>query len=168
MKSIKQLPLWLKAIALLFAICTFGSCDDGSDCSMNNTSYNRVRLYSVNPITGKESVATYNGQLSVALMIEGRDSIVINRLTSASELTIPVSYAQQRDTVVLIYDNMYTDTLYVEHTNTPYFISLSCGTGMFHNLTGLQHTQSFIDSAVIVNHTINYDPNENIKLYIAQ
>ena len=111
------MPLWLKAIALLFAICTFGGCDDGSDCSMNNTSYNRVRLYSVNPITGKESVATYNGQLSVALMIEGRDSIVINRLTSASELTIPVSYAQQRDTVVLIYDNMYTDTLYVEHTN---------------------------------------------------
>lgn len=167
MKSLQQL-LWLKGIAIILVALLFNSCDDGSDCSMNNTSYNRIRLYSINRATGKESAAKYDGQLTVSLMVNGRDSIIVNRITGATELTLPVSYTHQCDTVILTYDNFYTDTLYVGHSNTPYFISLSCGTGMFHNLTSLRHTNSVIDSAAIVNHNINYDPNENIKLYIAQ
>lgn len=160
-----------KVVTLLiaiFAIAALYSCDDGSDCSMNNTSYNRIRIYSINAITGKESTAEYNGTLSVSLMVNGKDSIVINQVKGTQDLAIPMSYTHDCDTVIFTYDRIYTDTLYVGHSNTPYFISLTCGTGMFHTLKEIRYTQSIIDSAAIINHTINYDPNENIKLYISQ
>jgi len=39
---------------------------------------------------------------------------------------------------------------------------------MYHHLTGLRHTRSLIDSASINEAFINYDWNENIKLYIIE
>ena len=42
---------------------------------------------------------------------------------------------------------------------------MECGTVMYHKVTGLKCTNSFIDSAVIANENVKFDYNENIKVY---
>ena len=156
------------SIAVAMAISViFAACDNGSDCNINNVSYNRIQLYSTTDNTTANKYS-YPNALTVKLVINGNDSIVINHMTDASELQLPVSYTHECDTVVFEYEEGGTDTLYVEHSNIPYFISTDCGMAMYHKLTNLRHTNSMIDSAKINDPTINFSWHENIKLYITE
>ena len=158
--------------AILTAIVLFitASCDNGADCNINNGAYNRIQLYSAiadvdTIVSGKYS---YPDTLTVKLVVNGNDSIIVNRLVGASELQLPICFTQECDTLVFEYSGADNDTLYIEHTNIPYFVSSDCGMAMYHHLTGLRHTHSLIDSAAINEAFINYDWNENIKLYIIE
>lgn len=158
--------------AILTAIVLFiiASCDNGADCNINNVAYNRIQLYSAiadgdTIVSGKYS---YPDTLTVKLVVNGNDSIIVNRLVGASELQLPICFTQECDTLVFEYSGADNDTLYIEHTNIPYFVSSDCGMAMYHHLTGLRHTHSLIDSAAIKEAFINYDWNENIKLYIIE
>ena len=155
-------------IAASIAVSTLiAACDSGSDCNINNVSYNRIQLYSTDGITST-SKYSYPNALTVKLVINGNDSIVINHMTDASELQLPVSYTHECDTVVFEYEEGGTDTLFVGHSNIPYFISTDCGMAMYHKLTTLRHTNNLIDSANINDPTINFSWHENIKLYITE
>ncbi len=155
-------------IIAIIGILVISNCDNGGDCNINNVSYNRIALYSIDNETGRETVTKYSGTLTISLMINGKDSIVVNHVTNIDEIALPICYTQECDTVLIEYETEDIDTLYVGHTNIPYFISLDCGTGMYHKLTDLRYTKNFIDSAAIITPNINFDPHENIKLYIAQ
>ena len=168
-KREKASRILLKAAAAITMLLTLAiaACDNGTDCNINNVSYNRIQLYG----TGESNTpATYSypDTLTVKLLINGRDSIVANRLVGASELILPVSYTNECDTLVLEYSYGIDDTLYVEHSNIPYFVSTDCGMAMFHHVTGLRHTRNLIDSAAINEPLINFDWHENIKLYIVE
>lgn len=141
------------------------SCENGYDCSLENTAYNRVGIYSTGE-NGIEAPYAFPEALTVSLMVNGKDSIVINHIEDAQLLQIPMSYTNECDTVIFHYEGNFTDTLYMEHLNIPYYISMECGTVMYHKLTGLRHTNSLIDSAAILNDYINFDYNENIKIYL--
>ena len=154
-------------IAAITMATTMNSCDNGSDCNINNVSYNRIQLYdATNPQDTIAGNYSYPGTLTVKLLINGKDSIVVNMLTDASELQLPVSYTQECDTLIFEYRDNITDTLFVGHTNIPYFISTDCGIAMHHRLTNLRYTHNLIDSAAIKEPTINFNWHENIKLYI--
>lgn len=150
------------AVLLLFAT----GCDSGYDCSIENTAYNKIGFY--NAENGIDEKYEFPDVLNVSMLINGRDSIVINHITHASELQLPMSYVHNCDTVVFSYENNATDTLYVKHENIPYFVSMECGTAMYHRIQEIIHTTAFIDSVVIVNDYINYDNNENVKLYLVK
>ena len=150
------------AVAALF----IAGCDSGYDCSIENTAYNRIGFY--NAESGADKKYEFPDVLDVSMMINGRDSIVVNHIKYASELQLPMSFTYGCDTIIFSYQNNATDTLFVEHENIPYFVSMECGTAMYHRITGIRHTTAFIDSAVIVNDYINYDYNENVKLYLAK
>lgn len=162
----------IQQFALLLAIATLTTivaCDNGTDCNINNIAYNRIQLYDASyrqdTVPGNY---IYPDTLTVKLLINNKDSIIINKLVGASELQLPVSYTHECDTLVFAYSGNITDTLYMEHTNIPYFISTDCGMAMSHRLTGLRHTNNLIDSAEIKEPIINFDWNENIKLYIIE
>ena len=157
----------ISAILLLFVII-LSACDNGGDCKIYNTAYYRTLFRSIDAITGDEVPYTFTEPLDIRLVVNGSDSLVINNMTSDTELALPMCYTQECDTLLLEFGTITTDTLFVEHTNIPYFISMDCGTGMYHNITGLRHTKNFIDSAAIIHPFINFDANENIKLYIAE
>ena len=157
----------ISAILLLFVII-LSACDNGGDCKIYNTAYYRTLFRSIDDITGDEVPYTFPEPLDIRLVVNGSDSLVINNMTSDTELALPMCYTQECDTLLLEFGTITTDTLFVEHTNIPYFISMDCGTGMYHNITGLRHTKNFIDSAAIIHPFINFDANENIKLYIAE
>ena len=158
--------------AILTAIVLFitASCDNGADCNINNVAYNRIQLYSAiadgdTIVSGKYS---YPDTLTVKLVVNGNDSIIVNRLVGASELQLPICFTQECDTLVFEYSGADNDTLYIEHTNIPYFVSSDCGMAMYHHVTGLRHTNNLIDSAAINEPLIDFDWHENIKLYIIE
>lgn len=83
------------SIAAAMAISViFAACDNGSDCNINNVSYNRIQLYSTTDNTTANKYS-YPNALTVKLVINGNDSIVINHMTDASELQLPVSYTHE-------------------------------------------------------------------------
>ena len=153
--------------ATLIACTTLigGACDNGYDCSLENTAYNRIGFYNINE-AGSEETLTFPQTLTVSMMINGRDSIVINHISDASSIKLPMSYTHTCDTTIFSYENNIKDTIYVEHENIPYYVSMECGTVMYHKILSLHHTHNFIDSARIINDYVNFDYNENIKLYL--
>ncbi len=155
------------ALTALVALL-LSACDNGGDCKIYNTSYYRTLFRSIDAATAREIPYTFPLEVDVRLVVNGIDSLVFNNMTADSELALPMCYTQECDTLLLQFGTTATDTLFVEHTNIPYFISMDCGTGMYHNITALRHTSNFIDSAVIVYPFINFDANENIKLYITE
>lgn len=155
------------AIITMLLTMIISSCENGTDCNINNVSYSRIQLYG----TGEQQDTldekySYPDTLTVKLIINGNDSIIINRLVGASELQLPVSYTHECDTLVLEYSENIDDTLYVEHSNIPFFISTDCGMAMYHHITGLRHTNNMIDSAAINEPLIDFNWHENIKLYL--
>ena len=126
-------------------------CDNGGDCKIYNTAYYRTLFRSIDATTGEEIPYTFPEPLDIRLIVNGTDSLVINNMTSDTELALPMCYTQECDTLLLEFGTITTDTLFVEHT-----------------ITGVRHTNNFIDSAAIIHPFINFDANENIKLYIAE
>ncbi|MBO7302346.1 MAG: hypothetical protein J6U58_06525 [Bacteroidaceae bacterium] len=156
------LTLVLTAVSFLVVV----GCDSGYDCSIENTAYNRIGFY--NAENGTDEKYEFPDVLNVSMMINGHDSTVVNHITYASELQLPMSFTHDCDTIIFSYENSATDTIFVKHDNIPYFVSMECGTAMYHRITGITHTTAFIDSVVIVNDYINYDYNENVKLYLVK
>lgn len=154
-------------LALLFTFA-IASCDNGGDCSIYNVAYYRTLFYNATPDeNGKEQEYNFTEPIDVSLVINGKDSIVANHLTQATELALPMCYTQECDTVVLhIGTEDIEDTLFVEHTNIPMFLSMDCGTAMYHNITAIRHTNNYIDSVAIVHPFVDFNAHENVKLYI--
>ena len=154
-------------VALLATICSMTGCEGGYECSLNNVAYNRICFYTADGSGNSEQYALPE-ILTVKMMINGRDSIVVNHIQGAKEVLLPVSYAKECDTVIFSYEGRTTDTLYVQHTNIPIYQSMECGVIMHHTLTGLINTESLIDSTAITDANVNFENNENIKVYFVE
>lgn len=159
----KYISVFLTALCVL--LCP--GCDSGYDCSLNNIAYNRISFYTTDE-NGIESEYAMPEALTVSMMVNGRDSIVVNHRTGTQELTLPMCYTSNCDTLIFDYANGITDTLYVGHENIPFYQSMECGVIMHHELTETRHTGNLIDSMSIKTPRVNFDYNENIKLYFIQ
>ena len=101
-------------------------------------------------------------------MINGNAATAVNHVTNAKEIKLPMSYTATCDTVIMNFSGNYNDTLYIGHSNIPIFQSMECGVIMHHKLNGATHTARLIDSMAINNANVNFDYNENIKLYFTE
>lgn len=96
-----------------------------------------------------------------------RDTILLNRLTKASTFKLPMSYFNAEDTLVISYSSIaLADTIKVTHDSYPYVELPECGSYRFHYLRNVQSTDRHIDHVEISNPKVNYDGNENIKIYL--
>ena len=164
MRTVQRL---LAAFSLTLCCLLPSACDGGYDCALDNIAYNRIKFYTINEY-GVETAYAFPDPLTVSMMINGRDSIVVNHLTNAKELTLPMSYTADCDTVILNFFDRHHDTLYIGHKNIPIYQSMECGVIMHHKLTGTAGTAHYIDSLAINNANVNFDQNENIKLYFTE
>lgn len=95
-----------------------------------------------------------------------RDTILLNRISGASTMSVPMKFFSDNDTIILSYASISNkDTLYVSHDSYSYVELPECGTQRFHTLTGLRSTYSGISGIEIVNPKVNYDGKENVKIY---
>lgn len=94
------------------------------------------------------------------------DTTLLNRKSGASSLSLPMSYFNSVDTLVFTYSGItLKDTLYIQHDSYPHVEQPECGTHRFHSLKAVRATDAAIDRVEISNPTVNYDGNENIKIY---
>lgn len=149
----------VSAVVLVVLTVATVSCG-GQDCVINNTVTANMSFY-----TADGKPCQILDTLTVSVVRPQGDSIVLNRKTGATGLMFPLGYINRCDTFLFKFSRMgCTDTLFIRHDNNPYFISLDCGTAMFHTLTGVDCTHHLMQSAVIVNPEINYDAKDNLQI----
>lgn len=155
-RLLKSLP---RLAAALTAVMLVAACG-GDDCVINNTVAANMAFY-----LSDGNPCQITDTLTVSVVRAQGDSVVLNRKLGATGLTFPLSYTSACDTFVFHFARMgLSDTLFIRHDNHPYFISLDCGTAMFHTLTAVDCTHRLMHSAVITHPEINYDAQENIQL----
>ncbi len=119
------------------------------------------------PITLDHQDSSYieNGY-SQTISVVRRDTILVNKLSGGSGLSLPMKYFSDNDTIILSYSSISNkDTLYINHNSYSYVDLPECGTHRFHTLTGIRSTYSGIYNVEIINPKVNYDGNENVKIY---
>ena len=150
----------MSLVAGLIAI-GMASCSS-DDCPINNTVLGKMVFYD-----SLGDAIKINVPLSMIVMRPQGDSVILNRQSSASEVTFPLSYTHETDAFVFCYDFssvILYDTLYISHTNTPTLVSVDCGTAMYHTITSAHSTHTFIDTLIIKSSEVNYDERENLQV----
>ena len=156
MKGMKASALQGLAFGLLLLLA--GACND-TDCTVSNTAYVNYGLYNGNGV----AVAFTE---PVTVTTTGADSVLINQENNMQLMQLPLSYTNTEDTFIVHLSETLFDTIYVTHQNIPHFISMECGTGMYHHIDAVRCAHRIFDSITIVNPDVTYDTNEHIKVYL--
>ncbi|MBQ0021159.1 MAG: hypothetical protein KBT39_11645 [Bacteroidales bacterium] len=152
----------LLCVMLLVAVA-FGitSCDS-IDCSLENQVLCQMGFYDA---TGAPVALTDTLTITAA----GTDSVLYNRGIKTSKVGLPLSYYKDGDTLTLtLYGEHYLlqDDVVIKKTNYEHFESLDCPVKMMHVINGVESTNHFIDSVVVVSPKVEYNNGENIKIYL--
>ena len=95
-----------------------------------------------------------------------RDTVLVNKLSGGSSMSLPMQYFSTSDTIVISYSSISNkDTLYISHDSYSHIDLPECGTHRFHTLHDVRSTDSGIYGVEITNPKVNYEGNENIKIY---
>lgn len=116
-------------------------------------------------------VETLEDTLTISILrSDGTDTLLLNRLTNASEFLLPVSYHQPADVLYFKFsgnDATLTDTVTIEKTDTPHFESVECSPTFFHTINQVRWTRHAIDSIVITKAQVSYDTSKgHLLLYL--
>jgi hypothetical protein len=81
-------------------------------------------------------------------------------------MKLPMSFFNTCDTLILSYRRISRkDTIKIEHISYPYVELPECGTYRYHTLKTITATDAAIDRIEIGNPQVNYEGEENIKIY---
>ncbi|MCQ2077120.1 MAG: DUF6452 family protein [Bacteroidaceae bacterium] len=152
----------LRICALIAGIIILYGCN-ANNCPLESTVYCNYYFYD-----SDGTAISYNDVLTISVRIPSteRDSIIINKLSGASQMQIPMSYYNDKDTLFIGYASLLRkDTIIVHHQSYAHIDLPECGTKYFHKLENVTSTHTGIDRIEIVNPQVNYDGNENIKIY---
>lgn len=145
-------------VLCIVLIAWIGISCSNTDCVLTNTSYTNFVFYNE-----RGQAVSLSGTISVTAA--GTDSVLINQESNPKIFQLPLSYTNTEDTFIIHYTEKMVDSVFVKHANIPYFISMECGTGMYHYLEGVRSTDNAIDSIQIIDPEVTYDAKENIKIY---
>lgn len=107
-----------------------------------------------------------NEGYSMTQSVERKDTILLNKISNVSTMSVPMSYFNDADTLVLTYASISNkDTIIVSQTNYPHVELPECGAYRFHKIKGVTSTAYAIDHVEIGNSEVNYEGKENIKIY---
>ncbi len=154
----------MKRIAIILTVlCGWMVSCDSVDCSLNNTVFCHLAFYNGEG----EKVAL---QDTLSIMIHGTETVLYNRGVRKSEVSIPMSYHNPEDTLLLrVWGQDYSleAEIAVGKSNTEYFESPDCPVKMFHNITSAYvFSGRFIDSVSITKPSVNFQTDENIRVYL--
>ena len=148
-----------RCLLLLLTMIGLSSCS-GEDCPINNVVAGKMLFYN-----HLNDAVAISGTLTVSVVRPQGDSVVLNRKGTASELSFPLSYTHETDTLIFDYNGgMLYDSLYISHINVPTLVSVDCGMAMFHTITAVSSTHHVIDTLIIKSPEVNYDERENIQV----
>lgn len=146
----------------LFLCLIFGlgisACSEENDCSLTSRSMGRFNFLTKSTLAEKKI-----DTLSVTAL--NTDSVLVNKDVLATYESLPLSYTSNTTTFIFHYSETERDTLWVSHQNIAHFVSMECGTTMFHHLDSVRCTYNIIDSIAISNPEIDNNEKENIRIF---
>lgn len=151
----KHRYLFILSCILLFAAC------ESYDCTL----YNTVAMYGTFDRDG--AAVAINDTLTITSGKAGR--VLLNRSVNTSKLTLPLSYWQPEDTLVLSIkgaDYFLQDTVWVTKTNQVHYESPDCPTTLFHTIQDVRNTSKFIQSITILRSSVNYETTINLQIHL--
>ncbi len=163
---------WKKVGCAAFLIFSFShflffqsSCTS-IDCPFEHDVMTKYNLYKSN-----EKTDTLRDTLNVfSHRINRTDTLLLNSACGKTSFRLNVGYANPEDTLFFRFSNtdyLAIDTVYVKKENYPHFESVDCNASYFHDITAIRSTHHAIDTIIITNPSVTYDPNtEHFKLYI--
>lgn len=97
---------------------------------------------------------------------ERNDTIIVNKSYGKGSISVPMSYYFPVDTLLFKYASVaLPDTIFVEHESYPHVDLPECGSYRYHLIKHVRSTDAAIDHIEISNPTVDYEGNENIKIY---
>lgn len=190
--NIKPLIVLCSIAVIALASCSSNNCPLENTVSCNYYFYDSEgnAITYTDPITvttlkpGHKTVYVYRklGELTVTLdqpdstLIEAgyneipttvrRDTILVNQTTTHNYIQLPMSYFNTSDTLVFKYSSISrNDTIIVTHQGYAHVELPECGTHYFHHLSDIKATDAAIDHIEIANPLVDYNGNENVKIY---
>jgi len=95
-----------------------------------------------------------------------KDTVLVNKLSAKSYMSLPMSYSNTSDTLVFQYGNILAnDTIILTHKPYPYVELPECGSYMFHTLKDIYTTTAAIDHVELSRLTVNFEGFENVKIF---
>ncbi|MCR4583673.1 MAG: hypothetical protein K5764_09010 [Prevotella sp.] len=150
------LPVTRKFLAVAFALLLLGACSS-IDCTLHNTITTYYKILQ----PGGDSLQITDTLNITSTRSDGKSMLLLNRCVGKASFRLPVSYSHPEDILVFKFnkDTVQTlDTVWVKKEDIMHFESVDCGAIYFHELISVRHTYHGIDSLVIVNPSVNYDP----------
>lgn len=152
-----------KIIPFLLCMIAITACTS-IECPLNNSVYATFVL--------KGETDTLADTLTVyAMRRSASDTILYNRGVNTTSFSIPVSYAQEEDlllieTIDTMTKSVTLDTIAIKKTNDPHFEAVDCNPAIFHTVLGITTTYNAIDSLVINDYIIdNNETKEHFYIY---
>jgi hypothetical protein len=143
----------------LFILLLLATACASIDCPIQTAVYT---VYSVKD--GNEHADTLKDTILVwTTRLDRKDTLLLyNRGVNLTTFNLPISYDAPEDTLYFYlwkedYDNL--DTVWIAKTNTPHFESVDCKASFFHDITSVRSTHHGIDTIIINNPSVNYDPS---------
>ena len=136
------------------------------DCPVQNT----VRtVYAFRNVEGTADTLK-DTMMVVSARINRTDTTLLKWSTGVKQFSLPIGYANPEDTLYFVFRNgsfRAIDTVWIKKENIPHFESVDCSAAFFHELTAVRTTHNAIDSIVIKNPSVTYDPEtEHFYLYL--
>ena len=133
------------------------------DCPLNNVVAVQYGLYHTDG-----TAVTLIDTLTIRAV--GTDSVLLNKGQGISSFLLPVHYTADKDSLLLRFSDeegdVLTDTICLCHTNEAHFESMDCPLCYFHTLTSVTTTAHAIERVELVSPQVNYDTQENIRIYL--
>lgn len=159
---------FIKTLMAAAATAATMSACSSVDCPLNNRVYASFRL--AGDVDTLLDTLTISTQRTADNPEE--DTVLVNRLTQADSLALPLSYSHDEDTFFFTLakegtGTQTTDTVWVAKSNEPHFESVDCNPSMFHTITGVRFTQHSIDDIKINYNKVTYnDAKAHFLIYL--
>lgn len=149
---------------LLLALLFFHAACSSIECPIQNTVFT---VYSIKD--GAAAVDTLKDTILIwTTRNDGKDTLLLyNRGIQLTTFNLPISYTYDEDTLYFYcWAENYAaqDTVWISKTNTPHFESVDCSASYFHKITSVRTTHHAIDSLIIHNPIVDYDPKEHFYI----
>ncbi|MCQ2242860.1 MAG: DUF6452 family protein [Bacteroidaceae bacterium] len=154
-----------RTLILFFSVMVGLAACTSIECPMNSHVFANYGFY----INGDTAVAI-NGLTVTTTRNDGNDTTLVNKLSGSHNVTLPMSFIHDTDTLrFTLADETgeQTDVMHVKKTNEMHFESVECGANYFHKILSIETTHNFIDSVVIKKDNVNYDATEeHVHIYL--
>lgn len=153
-------------IALVVCTMMIVACTTDTTCRQDMEVAMGVTLHA-DSLNDKGLAVKYTKWDSITVETVGSNGIgiVVDNKKGLSKLTLPMRPDTTRTAYIITFHEQ-TDTLFVEHTQRQYFVSLACGCAIYHTINNAWSTDWRVDSVVILNANVENAVQDNLRIYL--